>query len=193
MSGSGRRQGCGSAGGDASIRRNAQAALSVPARDSADWKHASAVGATGAERRAISGFRRPPSAEPRLVGNEAVHRLKLVVANSLGDELDDSVGVGYPFPSPWGSSFRDVTDQHPRPGVEYPRNWHELLGWFLTTRRACAIWSGCDGAEDSHVGSAGRSMVAGGRCVMGCAAARCVGRRRRSRPARSWRARGRRW
>jgi transposase-like protein len=23
-----------------------------------------------------------------------------------------------------------VTDQHPRPGIEYPRDWHELLDWF---------------------------------------------------------------
>ena len=23
-----------------------------------------------------------------------------------------------------------MTDQHPRPEIEYPRNWHELLDWF---------------------------------------------------------------
>ena len=35
----------------------------------------------------------------------------------------------YPLPSHYRSSF-GVNDQHPRPGIEYPRNWHELLDWF---------------------------------------------------------------
>jgi len=61
------------------------------------------------------------------------------------------------------------------------------------TRRACAIWKGCDGVTGSSAGSAGPSMSGGGRWLMACVDAGRAVRRVRSRRARSLPGSARRW
>ena len=62
--------------------------------------------------------------------------------------------------------------EHPRAGVDYPRNWHELLAWFPDDGACLRYLERLRWGEGSRAASAARSAVAGGRWAMGCAAAR---------------------